>query len=96
MDPKLLEDSIRRYGILATNLPFDIETFKEIEKKEQQKEAEAQQKELTQETDHEEPSEDKENVAPENNEDKENTTPAMAGEKSVTPLKALPMPEGMF
>ena len=94
MDPKALEDSIRRWGRMAVNLEFDVEVFRQYEAGVKNEEQTVENKEkldsLYVDRESTEPVENKENGG--ENEDKENTAPVEQG-KAKTPLKDLPLPK---
>ena len=94
MDPKALEDSIRRWGRMAVNLEFDVEVFRQYEagvkNEEQTVKNEEKLDSLYVDRESTEPVENKENGG--ENEDKENTAPVEPG-KAKTPLKDLPLPK---
>ena len=94
MDPKALEDSIRRWGRMAVNLEFDVEVFRQyeagIKNEEQTVKNEEKLDSLFVDRESTEPVENKENGG--QNEDKENTAPVEPG-KAKTPLKDLPLPK---
>lgn len=94
MDPKALEDSIRRWGRMAVNLEFDVEVFRQYEAGLKNEEQTVKNNEkldsLYVDRKSTEPVENKENGK--EIEDKENTAP-VEPEKAKTPLKDLPLPK---